>query len=109
MLGFGKQRGSNETSVKRTYFGSVYVSGKLTTHPSPNLTLTLTSHFEQNVGLGEGLMVNFPETYIDPIFAGPLALLCRSSNVFPYVKFSFLNRLKGVKCRLALFRRFKLS
>ena len=34
-------------------FGSMYVSGKLTTYLSPNLTLTLTSHFGQNVGLGE--------------------------------------------------------
>ena len=30
-----------------------YVSGKLPTYPSPKLTLTLTSHLGQNVGLGE--------------------------------------------------------
>ena len=35
--------------------GFTYVSGKLTTYPSSNLTLILTSHFKQNVGLGEGL------------------------------------------------------
>ena len=30
------------------------VSGKLSTYPSPKLTLTLTSHLGQNDGLGEG-------------------------------------------------------
>ena len=30
------------------------VSGQLPTYPSPKLTLTLTSHLGQNVGLGEG-------------------------------------------------------
>ena len=34
--------------------GSLYVSGKLPTYPSPKPTLTLTSHLGQNVGLGEG-------------------------------------------------------
>ena len=34
--------------------GSLYVSGKLHTYPSPKPTLALTSHLEQNVGLGEG-------------------------------------------------------
>ena len=34
--------------------GSIHVSGKLTTYPSPNLTLILTFHFGQNVGVGEG-------------------------------------------------------
>ena len=33
--------------------GSMQVSEKLTTYPSPNLILTLSSHFGQNVGLGE--------------------------------------------------------
>ena len=31
-----------------------HVSGKLTIDPSPNSTLTLTSHLGQNIGLGEG-------------------------------------------------------
>ena len=35
-------------------FGSLYVSGKLPTYPSPKPTLTLTSHLGQNVDLGEG-------------------------------------------------------
>ena len=30
--------------------------------PTPKSTLTLTSHLEQNVGLGEGLVGSFPET-----------------------------------------------
>ena len=34
--------------------GSIKVSGKLPICPSPKLTLTLTSHLGQNVGLGEG-------------------------------------------------------
>ena len=37
-----------------TLRGSIYVSGKLPTYPSPKLTLTLTSHLRQNGGLGEG-------------------------------------------------------
>ena len=34
--------------------GFLYVSGKLPTYPSPKPKLTLTSHFGQNGGLGEG-------------------------------------------------------
>ena len=37
-----------------TFGGSIKVSGKLPTHLSPELTLTLTSHLGQNDGLGEG-------------------------------------------------------
>ena len=33
--------------------GTLYVSGKLPTYPSLKLTLTLSSHLGQNVGLGE--------------------------------------------------------
>ena len=43
--------------------GSLYVSGKLPTYPSPKPTLTLSSHLGQNVVLGEGLVGSFPETY----------------------------------------------
>ena len=35
-------------------FGSVKVSGKLPTYPSPNSMLTFASHLGQNVVLGEG-------------------------------------------------------
>ena len=34
--------------------GSVYVSLKLPTYPSPKPTLTLSSYLGQNVGLGRG-------------------------------------------------------
>ena len=34
--------------------GLIKVSGKLPTYSSPKLTLTLTPHFGQNDGLGEG-------------------------------------------------------
>ena len=36
------------------FFGSLYVSGKLPTYPSPKPTSTLISHLRQNVGSGEG-------------------------------------------------------
>ena len=35
---------------------------KLTTYPSPKLTLTLASHLGQTVGLGEGQVGSFLET-----------------------------------------------
>ena len=41
--------------------GSIKVSGKLPTYPSPKLTLTLNSYFGQNDGLGEGCVGSFPE------------------------------------------------
>ena len=37
-----------------THLGSIQVSRKLPTYPSPNSMLTLTSHLWQNSGLGEG-------------------------------------------------------
>ena len=39
------------------HFGSLYISGKLPSYPSPRPTFTLTFHLEKNVGLGEGLVV----------------------------------------------------
>jgi len=53
------------TSSCQTNMGSLYLSGKLPTYPSPKPTLTLTSHLGQNVGLGEGCVGRFPETYND--------------------------------------------
>ena len=41
-------------------------SGKLPTYPSLKSTLTLSSHLGQNVGLGEGKVGSFPETYNNP-------------------------------------------
>ena len=55
----------------RIHLGSLYVSGKLPTYPSPKLTLTLTSHSGKNVGLGEGSVGSFPEMYND-LFILPL-------------------------------------
>ena len=50
-----------QTPVRRSFtyrnrakIGSIWVSRKLPTYPSPKLTLTLTSHLGQNDGLGEG-------------------------------------------------------
>ena len=47
------------------YLINVY-SGKLPTYPSPNLTLTLSYRFGQNVRFGEGWVASFLETFIDP-------------------------------------------
>ena len=41
-------------------------TGKLPTYPSLKPTLILTSHSRQNVGLGEGQVGSFPDTYNDP-------------------------------------------
>ena len=42
------------------------ISGKLPTYPSSKPTLTLASNLRQKVGLGEGWVGSFPETYNDP-------------------------------------------
>ena len=57
-------------------FGSFQVSWTLPTYPSPKPTLyiTLISHLGQNVGLGEGQVDSFSETYLkrSPLFlVGP--------------------------------------
>jgi len=57
----GKGRGRHSRQV-----GSLFVSGKLPTYPSPKSTLNLTSHLGQNVGLGEGQVGSSPDTYNDP-------------------------------------------
>ena len=44
---------------------SLHISGKLLSYPSPKLTLTLTSHLSQNVGLGEGYVGSLTEMYKD--------------------------------------------
>jgi len=51
--------------------GSVYVSGKLSTNPSPKPTLTLTSHLGQNVGLGEGQVGSYGHLIIKSLRAPP--------------------------------------
>ena len=42
--------------------GTVQVSGKLPSYPSPKPTLSLTSHLGKNVSLGEGQVVSFSDT-----------------------------------------------
>ena len=54
----------------RRLFGSLYLSGKLPTYPSPKPISTLTSQIGQNVGLGEEQVASFPETYNDPPVPG---------------------------------------
>ena len=46
--------GMDQKKAPSSPSGSLYVSGKLPTYPSPRPTLTLTSHLEKNVGLGKG-------------------------------------------------------
>ena len=43
-----------QTLLKLGFMGSIWVSGKLRTYPSPKPTLTLTSRLGQDVNLGEG-------------------------------------------------------
>ena len=50
--------------------GSIKVSGILPTYPSPKPISAIASHLGQNVGLGEGQVVSYPETYNDPINLG---------------------------------------
>ena len=75
---------NTEIHGKKT--GSIKVSGKLPTYPSPKPTLSLTSHLGQNVGLGEGYVSSFPKTKIDP------KNLCRESSVRSH----HINRLEGL-------------
>ena len=44
-------------------FGSLYVSGKLATYPSPKPLFYPKWEASVNVGLGEGKVGSFPETY----------------------------------------------
>ena len=46
-------------------YGSLYISEKLLTYPSPKSTSTLTSHLMQNVGLREEWVVSFPDRQND--------------------------------------------
>ena len=51
---------------KKDYKGSLYVSGRLPTYPSPKPTFCPKGEESVNVGLGEGQVGSFPETYNDP-------------------------------------------
>ena len=48
------------------YNGSLYISGKLPTYPSPKPTFCTRCEVSFDVGLGEGEVGNFPEMYNDP-------------------------------------------
>ena len=63
------------------------------TYPSPKSTLTLTSHLEQNVGLGEGEVGSFPEAYDYPF------VLTESSQIF----------LKGYRSASLIYRMAPIS
>ena len=54
------------TTLSNRVFGSMYVSGKLPTYPSPNLTFCPKRELSVNVRFGEGKVGSFPETYTDP-------------------------------------------
>ena len=59
--------------------GSLYVSWNLPIYSSPKSTFKLTSHLGQNIGLGEGRVGSFPETYhkipkISPSMYKPLQI-----------------------------------
>ena len=65
-----------------TFCGSLYISGKLPTYPSPKPTLTLTSHLKENVGGGVG--GQFLRNVLWSHFACPLPLLACHSKWFSY-------------------------
>ena len=49
-----QRRNNNDPIFSEKKRGSLYVSVKLPTYPSPKPTLTLSSYLGQNVGLGGG-------------------------------------------------------
>ena len=57
------------------------------TYPSPKPTLTLTSHFGQNVGLGKGWVSSFPKTYNDPHCSGSALAAMMSSRFVQFFGF----------------------
>ena len=69
--------------------GSLYVSGKLPTYPSPKPTLTLTSHLGQNIGLGEGKSLLSVLTHLTHPQNGPGGRFLESSGNFLALKANF--------------------
>ena len=57
LLARAKWSGSVTLLPGAGFLGLFYVFGKLPTYPLPKPTLTLTSHFGQNVGVGTGQKV----------------------------------------------------
>ena len=56
--------------------GSLYVSAKLPTYPSPRPTFCPKGDVSVNVGLGEGYVGSFQETYNDPPIPGVQIVEC---------------------------------
>ena len=57
-----------EKCKQTEHLGSMVVSRKLPTYPSPNLTFCPKKEVSVNVRLGERQVDSFPETIIDPEF-----------------------------------------
>ena len=75
-----------------TKLGSIVVSGKLPTFPSPNLIFCPKKEVSVNVRLGEGYVGSSPETPIDPqIFSNERSALLVQFQ--PYTKDNKLNVL----------------
>ena len=61
------------------------ILGNCPSTPSPMPTLTLTFHLRQNVGLGEGQVGSFPETY--NIHKEPISLIIKTDQSFINLRF----------------------
>ena len=64
------------------YFGSLYVSGKLPTYPSPKPTLKLTSHLGQIIDLELNDLILFGLNYSHPLEISVLASYQPCKNVW---------------------------
>ena len=84
--------------VKPEFFGSLYVSGKLLTYPSPKPTFSPKWEVSVNVGLGEGWVGSFPLLKVAYSTAGIISTLIMNfvSSGFSFKKFSLLNNLNEV-------------
>ena len=67
----------SEFLAEKVYIGSMYVSGKLPTYPSPNLTLTLLAS-NKMLGLGRGRWAVSQKKYIFPfVFTRQATSFCK--------------------------------
>ena len=74
------------------------ISRILPTYPSPKPTFTLTYHLGQNVGLREGYVGSFPETYNDTCFWDTAHLPLPYDNMNTYSSLRAKCWLKGGVC-----------